>query len=42
MKDRYEQYIEKRDEYFQRIQRLNRRDFMRASGVAARDRSTSD
>ena len=35
MKDRYEQYIEKRDEYFQRIQRLNRRDFMRASGVAA-------
>jgi Icc protein len=35
MKDRYEQYLEKRNEYFQRIQRLNRRDFIRASGVAA-------
>ena len=35
MKDRYERYIEKRDEYFGRIERLNRRDFMRASGVAA-------
>ena len=35
MKDRYERYIEKRDEYFRRIQRLNRRDFMRASGIAA-------
>ncbi len=35
MKDRYEKYIEKREEYFRRIQALNRRDFMRASGVAA-------
>ena len=35
MKDRYERYIEKREEYFRRIERLNRRDFMRASGIAA-------
>ncbi|MEO8361901.1 MAG: metallophosphoesterase [Vicinamibacteria bacterium] len=35
MKDRYERYLEKREEYFLRVQQLNRRDFMRASGVAA-------
>jgi predicted MPP superfamily phosphohydrolase len=35
MKDRYERYLEKRKSYFERILRLNRRDFLKASSMAA-------
>src|SRR5262245_16240962 len=35
MKDRYDQYLRRRDEYFRRLQLLNRREFLRASSVAA-------
>ena len=35
MKDRYERYLDRRATYFTRVQQLSRRDFVRASGVAA-------
>jgi 3',5'-cyclic AMP phosphodiesterase CpdA len=35
MKDRFEKYLKERDDYFGRVERLSRRDFMRASGLAA-------
>jgi 3',5'-cyclic AMP phosphodiesterase CpdA len=35
MKDRFEKYLKERDDYFGRMKRLSRRDFMRASGLAA-------
>ena len=35
MKDRFEKYLERRKAYFDRVLRLNRRDFLKASGMAA-------
>lgn len=35
MKDRYEGYLEERDKYFDRVRRLNRRDFVKVASVAA-------
>ena len=35
MKDRFEKYLERRQSYFDRVFRLNRRDFLKASSVAA-------
>ena len=34
-KDRYERYLEERDQYFGRVLRLGRRDFVKAAGAAA-------
>ena len=34
-KDRFEKYLEDRDAYFRRVQRLGRRDFVKAAGLAA-------
>jgi 3',5'-cyclic AMP phosphodiesterase CpdA len=34
-KDRLETYLEERDQYFDRVTRLGRRDFMKAAGMAA-------
>ena len=35
MKDRFEKYLEEREAYFDRVLRLGRRDFLKASGMAA-------
>jgi uncharacterized protein (DUF2062 family) len=35
MKDRFEKYLERRKTYFERVLRLNRRDFLKASSMAA-------
>jgi 3',5'-cyclic AMP phosphodiesterase CpdA len=35
MKDRYQRYLEEREQYFGRVLRLGRRDFVRAAGAAA-------
>ena len=35
MKDRYEKYLEKRDEYLRQVARLSRRDFVKVAGMAA-------
>ena len=34
-RSRYERYLEEREKYFERVRRLNRRDFVRLAGVAA-------
>ena len=35
MKDRYDEYLKERAAYFDRVRRLGRRDFLKASGMAA-------